>query len=1074
MDNHSLPGGQHDSSPSHSRSPVRDSQPARSKLLSTPNVIAIVSFLARDSAWINTLNKILMRLKLEKIHSCRCENGKLVNIDYIGIKASGHCDLEKLVTGRLMCQQKCSPNSLSYKYHSTPSTLVIGVFRGSNIEMTMNDTITITDVNGIKHLYTLDALMYCDQVLGYLVTAIYQNSQLLQLDTSGTYTPVPGGLLNQDVCTGIYYVRYRRVERDNDNTSFIINSNQLSSSLQLMNTAATSSSPTIIPFVSSYQAQQQQSQQFNNPSAGATQTVPAKRSHNLAIDGTILQSGTVKRSRVSNPSVQSSDNNQHCQSSGSSSFAHVIPASISTAVVNQPSLSDSIQQLQASNRELASRIQRYASQRVHPRLGNSSASDSSTTHSTQQQQQQSSSHEPLPGYKNMVCYIAKQETVSNCDLDLGSGMLHVACVNLRDINGVAASEQISKQLSQCHAIGFTEFSSEAYEEIKLHCGDSVTVLRNGRVGIAIKNSNAKSVVQVPIAIDEFVDAYGKNLSESVRTSIKADIHSRLALFELTLICGTNVHFAVVYYHSNWSAHIDARRVFGKCIRYCLKKVQLHSLHCAIGDFNSTAHWIDRYRLNLLATTEEQHRNEQHYRNLISDYKGENKHHCESVLEPLAEVGLFDPVHLARCFNLPTSSADIHHRFSFMKNNQPVSAIDCCFVPVHLLPGCVISYGTGSGLWPYLDHLALGVSISLKQADAIDTTSSINISQSYFELPPIPQNHIIIRRPINYMDTTTRFKFTIDNNSNNSLSMSSTVTRSATPHQHPPSNISDGLFLQGIGSGYSAFDSSSTYKAFLIDLGQQQQQPVQQCASSVTVATETIVSKPRRRGRPRKSEQQQQQQNAPLPTVQSEQQPKQSSTLTGEQHQLSNGYKNTYVDNLTVLYNKLQKLAVETSPITQLGTIRKALRIKSSTTVVSTKVPIKKIEAVVQQLRDVIPNLQIFEHSEILQEATDVIKLIKDNQTLTIAEAVAELDIVPTEEGEWKSNSRSGQLHPRLRRCLNKWLDDNSSKSYPPMVERAEWAKIAGVDIKRIVQWLGKARLRKRRKAQNATRTAADT
>ncbi|KAI8868909.1 hypothetical protein GQ42DRAFT_156648 [Ramicandelaber brevisporus] len=530
-----------------------------------------------------------------------------------------------------------------------------------------------------------------------------------------------------------------------------------------------------------------------------------------------------------------------------------MPASTSTAVVSQPSLSDSIQQLQASNRELASRIQRYASQRVHPRLGNSSASDLSTTHSTQQQQQQqSSSYEPLPGYKNMVCYIAKKETASNREPNMDNGMLHVACVNLRDINGVAASEQISKQLSQCHAIGFTEFSSEAYEEIKLLCGDSVTVLRNGRVGIAIKNSNTKSVVQVPIAIDEFVDAYGKNLSESVRTSIKADIHSRLALFELTLICGTNVHIAVVYYHSNWAAHVDARRVFGNCIRYCFKKAQLHSLYIGIGDINSAAHWIDRYRYNLLGTTEEQYRNAEQYRSLVSDYKGENKHHCESVLQPLAEVGLYDPVHLARCLNMPTSSADIHHRFSFMKNNQPVSAIDCCFVPVHLLPECVISYGTGSGLWPYLDHLALGVSISLKQADAINTASSINIPQSYFELPPIPQNHIIIRRPINYMDTTTRFKFTTDNSSNNSLSMTSTVTRSATPHQHPPAHVCDGLFLQGIGSGYSAADSSSNYKALLIDLGQQQQQPVQQSASSATAAIEAIVSKPRRPGRPRKT------------------------------------------------------------------------------------------------------------------------------------------------------------------------------------------------------------------------------
>ncbi|KAI8868790.1 hypothetical protein GQ42DRAFT_35995 [Ramicandelaber brevisporus] len=962
------------SRPRRSRSPVRRSQPAYSKSISTPKVMAIVTFLARDTEWISNLDLILSKIKdmeldleniiwrdlleaflllasqlvshsfdiaklaasiqslshdhissfisvldkamrlsskkkgiiyvllnsfaksagnvgmadiynrlcrplVEKLYSCKCENSDIININSIGIKASGHCDLEKLVTGKSLCAKICRPSSLSYKYHSAPATFYIGIFPDSSFEMTTNDTIIISDVNGIKHEYKLDALMYCDQVLGHLVTAVYQDSQLFQLDTSGTYTPVPGGLLNRDVCTGIHHARYKVVGHDKSNTSIVSSSNQLSSSVSSADNTSTPKPPTatqhstnlcgsklslvpysadipphflsppaIIPSVSSYQAQQQQQEQSNNSPTAATQAVPEKRNHDLAIDGTILQSGTVKRSRVSNQSVQSSGNNQHCQSSGSSSFAHVMPASTSTAVVSQLSLSDSIQQLQASNRELASRIQRYASQRVHARLGNVSASDSSTTHSTQQQQQQQQQqHKPLPGYKNMVCYIAKQETVSDCEPNIDDGMLHIACVNLRDINGVAASEQISKQLSQCHAIGFTEFSSEAFEEIKLLCGDSVTVLRNGRVGIAIRNSNAKSVVQVSLAIDEFVDVYGTHLSESVRTSIKADIHSRLALYELTLICGTNVHIAVVYYHSNWSAHVDARRVFGKCIRHCFKKVQLHSLYIGIGDINSTVHWIDRYRYNLLGTTEEQHRNEQHYRSLVSDYKGENKHHCESVLEPLAEVGLFDPVHLARCLNMPTSSADIHHRFSFMKNNQPVSAIDCCFVPVHLLPECVISYGIGSGLWPYLDHLAIGVSISLKRADAIGTASSINIPQSYFGLPPIPQNHIIIRRPINYMDTTTRFKFTIDNNSNSSLSMTSTVTRTATPHQHPPSNICDGLFLQGIGFGCAAVDSSSTYKAFLIDLGQQRQQPVQQSASSATVAIETIVSKPRRPG-----------------------------------------------------------------------------------------------------------------------------------------------------------------------------------------------------------------------------------
>ncbi|KAI8868908.1 hypothetical protein GQ42DRAFT_34765 [Ramicandelaber brevisporus] len=1146
-----------------SRSPVRDSQPAHSNSYSTPNVIAIVSSLARDTAWIDTLSEILKRLKymkldqdltiwrdllegflllasqlvshsfdiarlassiqslshdhissfisvlveakrlspekkgiiyvllnsfaksarnvgmadtynsqycvkVQKLHSCKCENGKLVNINYIGINVSGYCDLEKLVTDKSLCQQKCSPSGLSYKFHSLGSTLVIGVFPKSSFEMIISDTITISDVNGIKHEYKLDTLSYHDSRFGHLVTAIYQDSQLLQLDTSGAYKPVPDGLLNRDVCTDIYYLRYKIVGRDNSNTSIISGSNQLSSSAASADNMSTSSSPAGIPSVSS--GQQQQQEQSNNSPTAVTQAVPGKRNHHLAVDGTLIQSGTVKRSRVSNPSVQSSGNSQHLQSSGSSSFAHVIPASISTAVINQPSLSDSIQQLQASNRELASRIQRYASQRVHPRLGNGSASDSPTTHSTHSTQQQ---HKPLPGYKNMVCYIAKQETVSNCEPNIDDGMLHIACVNLRDINGVAASEQISKQLSQCHAIGFTEFSSEAYEEIKLHCGDSVTLLRNGRVGIAIRNSNARSVVQVSLAIDEFVDAYGKNLSESVRTSIKADIHSRLALFELTLICGTNVHIAVFYYHSNWAAHVDARRVFGKCIRYCLKKVQLHSLHCAIGDINSAAHWIDRYRYNLLGTTEEQHRNAEQYRSLLKEYSRENKHHCESVLQQLAEVGLFDPVHLARCLNMPTNSADIHHRFTFMKNNQPVSAIDCCFVPVHLLPGCVIGYGIGSGLWPYLDHLALGMSISLKRADAIDTASSINIPQSYFELPPVPQNHIIVRRPINYMDTTTTFRFTIDNSSNSSLSMTSTVTRSATPHLHPPAHVCDGLFLQGIGSGYSAVDSSSNYKAFLIDLGQQQQQPVQQSASSATVAIEAIVSKPRRPGRPRKSEQQQQQQPHHQQQVQQVQQQPNPSSANKRDPQLLNGYRTTYEDNLTLLYNKLYELVDETRPITQLGAIRDALQINSSASSITATASIWDIYQAIERLKDVIPNPQIFDNPELLQEAIDIIKLIKNNQTLTIAEAVAELDIVPTEKGGWKSYSPSGRLYPRLRRCLNKWLDDHNNTQRPTEAETVEWAKIADVDIKKITTWFNNARNRNKRKTQNATTTAVD-
>ncbi|KAI8870482.1 hypothetical protein GQ42DRAFT_15570 [Ramicandelaber brevisporus] len=1061
----------------------------------------------------------LCRPLVEKLYSCKCEDSGIININSIGIKESGYCDLESLLAGKSLCAKICRPSSLSYKYHSTPSTLVIGVYRESNFNMNINDAIIITDVNGVQHRYVLDSLVYYDKGLGHQVTAIYQDSQLFQLSVCGTYQPVPGGLLNQDVCTDIHYLRYKLVGRDKSNTSSSSNisysglsssassadnmsapnsqateaaaqhsTNSHGSKLNLVPCSAdipshSLSPPARISTVSSYQAQQQS----NSTPTAATQTVPGKRNHDLAADGTILQSGTVKRSRVSNPSVQTSGNNQHFQSSGSSSFAHAMPASISTAVINQPSLSDSIQQVQASNRELANRIQRYASQRVHPRLGNSSVSDSSTTHSTQQQQQQqqhSSSHEPLPGYKNMVCYIAKQETVSDCEPNIDDGMLYVACVNLRDINGVAASEQISKQLSQCHAIGFTEFSSEAYEEIKLLCGDSVTVLRNGRVGIAIRNSNAKSVVQVPIAIDEFVDVYGKNLSESVRTSIKADIHSRLALFELTLICGTNVHIAVFYYHSNWAAHIDARRVFGNCIRYCLKNVQLHSLYIGIGDINSAAHWLDRYRHNLLGTTEEQHRNVQHYRNILKEYSRENKHHCESVLEPLAEVGLYDPVHLARCLNMPTSSADIHHRFSFMKNNQPVSAIDCCFVPVHLLPECVISYGIGSGLWPYLDHLALGVSISLKQADAIGTTSSINIPQSYFELPPVPQNHIIIRRPINYMETTTRFKFTIVNSSNSSLSMTSAVTRTATPHLHPPAHVCDGLFLQGKGPGYSAVDSSSNYKALLIDLGQQQQ-PVQQSASSATVAIEAIVSKPRRPGRPRKSEQQQQQQQhqhqhqhqnqqqqQQQQQQQVQQQPNPSSTNQRDP-ELLNGYRNTYENNLTVQYNKLYELAVETRPINQLGAIRDALQINPSTTATTPAVSVWDINEAIKRLKDVIPNPQIFEHPELLQEASDIIKLIKDNPKMTIMAAVAELDIVPTEKGGWKSYSPSGRLHPRLRRCLNKWLDDNSSNPNPLEEEKEKWAKIAGVNVEKIGQWFIYARKRNRQKTQTATRTTVE-
>ncbi|KAI8867721.1 hypothetical protein GQ42DRAFT_180465 [Ramicandelaber brevisporus] len=203
---------------SRSRSPVRDSQPAHPKPLSTPNGIAIVVFLARDKTWINTLNKILMKLKdmeldwhliiwrdlleqflllanqlvphssniarlassiqslshdhidtfinllaeakqqssdkndivdillnsfarrawsvkmedtydhlcrplVEKLHSCRCYNMNATNMDYIGISATGHCDLEKLVTVQRPHQIDINGISSSVSYNGWTSNV---------------------------------------------------------------------------------------------------------------------------------------------------------------------------------------------------------------------------------------------------------------------------------------------------------------------------------------------------------------------------------------------------------------------------------------------------------------------------------------------------------------------------------------------------------------------------------------------------------------------------------------------------------------------------------------------------------------------------------------------------------------------------------------------------------------------------------------------------------------------------------------------------------------------------------------------------------------------------------------
>ncbi|KAI8869746.1 hypothetical protein GQ42DRAFT_155935 [Ramicandelaber brevisporus] len=596
----------------------------------------------------------------------------------------------------------------------------------------------------------------------------------------------------------------------------------------------------------------------------------------------------------------------------------------------------------------------------------------------------------------------------------------------RNLDGSDKSVRVVVQhlpalLNVYSAVCFTELTEAVFKKMEIICARmNYKALRRGYVGIVVNLASVASVVDVDL--------------DRASSLYSSDFNSRFALYELILVSGIKVHAVVCYFHSGWQARSSIRYQFGQYIEKCIKSIgELHYFRVFLGDVNSVGHWQDRSRYLRLVTTPLQLRNSLWYRHLLAEYKRECNHHLEAVLMPLARIGFIDSIHLSRCQNTPTRSTNIHLRLSHFRDLSPVSALDVVMLPPHLLSDCSIQYGINGGLHSFLDHTVVGVSLPLQQpSTGNEIVASVDIPSFYTQQPPVPDIHIPINAPAKYHSVTAAFKFSIGSNISN-ISMETIVGRTSSPHKHPSQKDANALFLRGL-----TLLGNGRYLSSYIPQRQQQQQP----ASSIT--------------------------------DQSEQEQQQPRTLTDEQRQLLNGYMNTYENNLTVLYNKLQKLVDETRPITQLDPIRDALQINSSTTSTSTTVLIKKINAAAERLRNVIPNLQIFEHSEILQEASDIINLIKDNQTLTIAEAVAELDIVPTEEGRWKSVLPGGRLHPRLRRCLNRWLDDSSSNPYPSMVEIAKWAKIAGVYVEKIRLWFDYTRKRNKRKAQNATRTAVDT
>ncbi|KAI8872762.1 hypothetical protein GQ42DRAFT_153334 [Ramicandelaber brevisporus] len=596
---------------------------------------------------------------------------------------------------------------------------------------------------------------------------------------------------------------------------------------------------------------------------------------------------------------------------------------------------------------------------------------------------------------------------------VGNNHLNICHINLRMLNGLMFLQHLPALLNVYSTVCFTELTEAVFKKMEIICARmNYKALRRGYVGIVVNLASVASVADVEL--------------DRASSLYSSDFNSRFALYELIMFSGVKVHASVCYFHSSWQARSSIRCQFGQYIEKSIKSIgELHYFRVFLGDVNSVGHWHDRSRHLRLVTTPLQLRCSLWYRQLLAEYKRECNHHLEAVLMPLARIGFIDPVHLSRCQNTPARSTNIHLRLSHFRDLAPVSALDVVMLPPHLLSDCSIQYGINGGLHSYLDHTVVGVTLPLQQPSTGDEiVASVDILPAYTQQPPVPSTHIPINAPAKYHSFTTAFKFSIGSNISN-ISMETIVSRTNSPHKHPSHKEANALFLRGL-----RLLSNGRFLSSYIPQQQRQQR------------------------------QQQQQQ--------------QSSTLTDEQHQQSTTKYNRCKNNLKALYGELQKLAVETQLINQLGAIRKALRIKSSTTSTSTTVTVSKwtIYAAAKRLRNVIPNLQIFEHSEILQEASDIINLIKDNQTLTLAEAVAELDIVPTEEGGWKSVLPGGRLHPRLRRYLDKWLDDNSSNPCPTKEEKEKWAKIAGVNVIKIRLWLN-AQKRNRRKAQNATRTAVE-
>ncbi|KAI8868125.1 hypothetical protein GQ42DRAFT_164359 [Ramicandelaber brevisporus] len=901
-------------------------------------------------------------------------------------------------------------------------------------------------------------MVYYYKPFGYLVTAIYQGGQLLQIDTTGAYRLIHGGLLNDSIRKKIRCVRYTYIgpvqrphQIDINSISSSASYSGWTSNVPSVGITSTSTSAAVYDDIYSdleegeiresdddklslpvFPQQQQQQQQLNSTA------ISNKRARDLKDDSAVkrLKSADqpqIDSSTAATTTVVSSPAKSALKSGKRSTTTKkkknkktTIPAApIPVRRFSLPKKSRSRSSKRASSSATSAVAGRSvpSTTELHRMLDElrKNVTRSGWRFGRYRKKRWRSPSIPLLPACRYLRFTGKVDVAGSGNMHVvDNNHLNICHINLRMLNGLMFLQHLPALLNVYFAVCFTELTEAVFKKMEIICARmNYKALRRGYVGIVVNLASVASVVDVDL--------------DRASSLYSSDFNSRFALYELILVSGIKVHAAVCYFHSGWQARSSIRCQFGQYIEKSIKSIgELHYFRAFLGDVNSVGHWQDRSRYLRLVTTPLQLRSSLWYRHLLAEYKRECNHHLEAVLMPLARVGFIDSIHLSRCQNTPARSTNIHLRLSHFRDLSPVSALDVVMLPPHLLSNCSLQYGINGGLHSFLDHTVVGVTLPLQQPSTGDEiVASGCIPSFYSQQPPVPDIHIPINAPAKYHSVTTTFKFKVGSNISN-ISMEAIVSRTSTPHKHPSQKEANALFLKGL-----TLLSNGRFLSSYI---------------------------------PQRQQQKQQQQNAPLKTAQSEQQQKQTSTLTDEQRQQNITKCNRYQNNLKVLYNKLHELVDEAQLITQLDPIREALQIKSSTTSTSNSAFIRKISAIAKRLRDVIPNSQTFTNPQLLQEASDIIKLIQNNTNLTIAEAVAELDIVPTEEGRWKSNSRSGKLHPRLRRCLNKWLDDNKSNPYPTGAEIAKWAKIAGVGVKIIGTWFERARWRIKLKAQNATRT----